>query len=309
MRDAWPNRPKHHTVYWVLSCSFGAVYLLLSLFMVYSLSLTWRKYKLITRRNTFEAWDQTYCLFSKVLVLIVLLGTPVNVCQLVYVSILFSQPYDLSDADPGYGYFHLSVALNKNLLTAYYSLCDLVCFVQGYEWLVMIILIGVEANKTIHEIRHLNFMRDCRRVRAKEIWYKRFFYLLFTFASVYSAVVLYETLSLVSRPTADQERFLTYYYEAYQIVLYVFETCTFFGVYLLLNKRHNYEFQRNKNSMRLQYLLAFTYHLGAMCLRAPNDIRAYLGHWTEAILIFLSPMLFFLKFLALIRVKSHIDIL
>ena len=85
----WPTRPQYHKAYWMLSCAFGSVYFLLSIFMIFSLTLTWRKYKQITRRNTFEAWDQTYCLFSKILVLVVLLATPVYVCLLIYVAILF----------------------------------------------------------------------------------------------------------------------------------------------------------------------------------------------------------------------------
>jgi hypothetical protein len=75
--------------------------------------------------------------------------------------------------------------------------------------------------------------------------------MLFVFVLVYSVVVLYETLSLVSSPTAGQVIYYAYYYEFYQIFLYVFETGTFFRIYWLLIKKHNYEFQRNKNSMRL----------------------------------------------------------
>ena len=60
----------------VLSYVIGAVFLLLGGSMAYSLKMTWRKYKLITRRSTMERWDQSYCLFSKLLAQIILIGTP-----------------------------------------------------------------------------------------------------------------------------------------------------------------------------------------------------------------------------------------
>ena len=43
----------------------------------------------------------------------------------------------------------------------------------------MKILVSLESNKTVDELRDLNFMRDCRRVRSKELRYRRIFYVLF----------------------------------------------------------------------------------------------------------------------------------
>ena len=82
--------------YWVPSYLFGGVTVLLSLSMVYSLKLTWRKYVLVyclsflvTRRNTFEAYDQTYCIFTRILVIIILTGTPVCIVVLIIESVYF----------------------------------------------------------------------------------------------------------------------------------------------------------------------------------------------------------------------------
>ena len=77
----------------VLSYVIGAAYLLLSVLMMCSLKMTWRKYKLITRRNTMERWDQSYCLLSKHLVQIVLIGTPACIVLLVFDGIYFLYPY------------------------------------------------------------------------------------------------------------------------------------------------------------------------------------------------------------------------
>ena len=64
-----------------LSTVLGVAYSVLLVLMIFSVKMTWVKYKLITRRNTMEAYDKTYCLTSKWLVQIVALGTPV--CLLV----------------------------------------------------------------------------------------------------------------------------------------------------------------------------------------------------------------------------------
>ena len=77
-----------------------------------------------------------------------------------------------------------------------------------------------------------------------------------------------------------------------------------------MTKKHDYEFHRNKKSMRLQYALAFVYHLimlayGVVILVGSNQTY----NLTIDVVINLSPILFCLKFIALIKIKSHIDIL
>ena len=124
----------------------GAEYGLLSIYMTYSILLTWRKYKLITQRTTFENYDQSYCLFSKMLVQIVLFGQPVCVVVLFYNSVKFMQPYTRDDLSQCHGkVFNLEHITNNSfeaiLVSALLICCDLICFVQGFEWLVMLILV------------------------------------------------------------------------------------------------------------------------------------------------------------------------
>ena len=78
----------------VLSYATGCLFLLLSVSMTFSLLITWRKYKLITRRSTMERWDRSYCLFSKLLVQIMLIGTPFCIALLICYTIVFFIDYD-----------------------------------------------------------------------------------------------------------------------------------------------------------------------------------------------------------------------
>lgn len=132
--------------------------------MAYGLKMTWRKYKLITRRSTMERWDQSYCLFSKFLVQIMLTGTPFCIALLICDTIIFLHPFEICNDDPDLVtlLFHIC----RYLYIACLTCCDLICFVQAYEWMVMKMLVSLEAKKTVDKLRHLNFMRDCQRVRS-----------------------------------------------------------------------------------------------------------------------------------------------
>jgi hypothetical protein len=156
-------------------------------------------------------------------------------------------------------------------------------------------------------------VNDCHRVRTKENRYKRLFYVLFILVLAYSAVIAHQSFS------ADLLKvflpFFVKYYGPYQAFLFAFETTMFFWIFYLMNKKHYYEFQRNKNSMRFQYTLAFLYHIGALVqiltyhLSTPGDDGYPLRECVFLTFANGVPILFFLKFLALIKIKSHIDIL
>jgi hypothetical protein len=57
-------------------------------------------------------------------------------------------------------------------------------------------LVRVEKNKSVDWIRHLNYMRDCQRVRSKELCYRRIFYVLFLCVLAASALINYRNLYL-----------------------------------------------------------------------------------------------------------------
>lgn len=105
---------------------------------------------------------------------------------------------------------------------------------------------------------------------------------------------------------------MQYYYDPYYVelsltyngVLCLFELITFTWIYYSLNKYHHYEFQRNKKNLALQFFLASLYHL--ICVLDNFD-------GNDAILDFIIyetlTLLFVLKFVTIVVVKSHIDIL
>ena len=174
----------------------------------------------------------------------------------------------------------------------------------------MTILVKVEDNKTTDEIRHLNLMRDCQRVRSKERWYKRIFYGLFILVLLSSGYFLYLGFFL------SYELYI-HIYAGYHLIIFAFETSMFLWIYWLLVNKHHYEFQRNKNSIRIQFVLALIYHFSVFF----NNFRYLVVKFMTGLLAWeyilmialifmhLPPILFCLQFLALIKVKSHIDIL
>ena len=87
-------------------------------------------------------------------------------------------------------------------------------------------------------------------------------------------------------------------------MLFLFELITFTWIYFLLNKYHHYEFQRNKNNLTLQFFFATIYHL--VCVT--ENFAPQSGFFSIILFESLS-LLFILKFVTIILVKSHIDIL
>ena len=105
---------------------------------------------------------------------------------------------------------------------------------------------------------------------------------------------------------------------SYQVIMILFETVMFVSIYWNLATKHHYEFQRNKQSMRFQYALALLYHpsvlaQGIVIFYANNyyisEKAAEYLRWTVVVFRCLPPVLFCLKFLTLVRIKSHIDVL
>ena len=78
----------------VLSYVIGAIFLFLAVYRTFGMQMTWKKYKLITRRSTMERWDQSYCLLSRLLVQILLIGTPFCIALLICNTLIFFIDYD-----------------------------------------------------------------------------------------------------------------------------------------------------------------------------------------------------------------------
>ena len=84
-------------------------------------------------------------------------------------------------------------------------------------------------------------MRDCQRVRFKELCYRRIFYVLFLCVLAASAFINYNNLILAN---------IYYVYNntyaiamvSYQVILFLFETVTFVSIYRNLATKHHYEF-------------------------------------------------------------------
>ena len=213
----------------MLSYATGCLFLVLSVYMMCSLRMTWRKYKLITRRSTVERWDQSYCLFSKLLVQIILTGTPFCITLLICNAMIFFQDYKNGYSDAQ----NQVLLIYEYLCIACFTYCDLICFVQAYEWMVMKMLVTLEANKSVDQIRHLNFMRDCQTVRSRERCYLTIFYVLIILVMLSSGYDLYRVY------TSDSFEILKLYgliYGGFHVILFIFETSMFFWIYWLLLK-------------------------------------------------------------------------
>ena len=140
---------------------------------------------------------------------------------------------------------------NKYPIVALLTCCYLICFVQGFEWFVMMILVNRQSNKTTEQLRHANYMRNCRRVRSVELCHKRIFYVLSLLVLGFSVFANLETLNANKGYGYEYSPFYyLYVFGPYQLLLFAFETMMFFWIYNLLIQKHFYEFQRNKDSMR-----------------------------------------------------------
>ena len=91
----------------------------------------------------------------------------------------------------------------------------------------------------------------------------------------------------------------------FNLILFLFETISFFWLYKLLNRFHHYEFQRNKTNLRLQYIFAVLYH----ALDISDNLAPSNQIYDDSISYLMVPSIFVLKFTTIIFVKSHIDIL
>ena len=72
----------------------AVLYFVMGLVMLYSLKLSYNKFIAITRCNPTLNWDKTYCVFSKNLVLIIMIGTPFLVALMFLTAFGFVIPPD-----------------------------------------------------------------------------------------------------------------------------------------------------------------------------------------------------------------------
>lgn len=89
-------------------------------------------------------------------------------------------------------------------------------------------------------------MRDCRKVRSKELYYIRIYYVLFLLVLAASAVTNYYTL-IYQGETYDgyimnNHVIVMNGFVIYQLILFAFETVMFLLIYRLMSKKHHYEF-------------------------------------------------------------------
>ena len=78
---------------WIYCRSMAVILSMLSILIISSLNYTCKKYELITRINPTQQWDQTYCLLSKYLVIIVMVGTPICFICCIQNSNLYYKAY------------------------------------------------------------------------------------------------------------------------------------------------------------------------------------------------------------------------
>ena len=96
--------------YYGLFCKIiGYGMIVLSVLMIICLWRSVKKYKQITRRNPTLAWDQTYCLLSKYLVMMVMTGTLLCLSTAITNAIIYLRKYEMETNDDGieicdYGY-------------------------------------------------------------------------------------------------------------------------------------------------------------------------------------------------------------
>lgn len=237
----------------------GISELMLSAIMICSFWGSWKKYTNITRCNPCVAWDQTYCLLSKYLVIMIMLGTPFCVVTALSHAILNLRAYDTHQVEGfetcNYNMYRYdySLVIWKNAMKLLITICDFIDFVQSYEWTIMIFLIRAQHKKGIGTIYHNHMVSHCSTVRRTEFALKNIFY-LFLLLIVVNMVMTYSVDNIhfdkgiiIKNHTGD-------------IVMQIYELFVFSYLYYLMSHRHHYEFQRNKKTMLMQISIATIYH-------------------------------------------------
>ena len=108
--------------YFGLCCNIiGYGMIVLSIIMIICLWRSIKKYYQITRRNPTLAWDQTYCLLSKYLVIMVMIGTILCFFTAITNAIIHLQTYESTAGDDGIescdqGYIMLKMRHNLTIL-------------------------------------------------------------------------------------------------------------------------------------------------------------------------------------------------
>ena len=127
---------------------------------------------------TYE-WDQTYCVLSKYIVIMIMVGTlfyTFNAITTAIISLKWYETHEVNGFELCMNDFVTIQLFRRKSLILLTAICDLINFTQAFEWKVMIVLINAQHKRGIGTIYHNHMVSNCSTVRSTEHVLRKIYY-------------------------------------------------------------------------------------------------------------------------------------